>query len=342
MSSHDVERAVGAGQSMKRQYAHSQHKEKTAGVVGALLNGSRQDLREAAYEYEALIVNGTVVPSKSVRKTRSSWRNPGEQHPPRAPHMRFQNKEIVKGTVLAFGKRAEQVDDGVAHEAEMLAKKNIDSGVDRTSRKEAVAAKRAEASAARLRKRKVKAAAAAERVEKAAASNIAPKAGSKPRKKIPTAESQAARALISNPARLYLGKFDLTAKISASNEELTEECEARGIAPANGAQLRAKPKGPEAKGDPKLTVKALVLLLKPHSDEQGLLSIISQTASGTGRFQRGDRVRPAPCKAPEPALPLRSEVRASEVAFSSTSVPAIPEPVAAAPANYYIADSRCR
>lgn len=64
MSSHDVERAVGAGQSTKRQYAHSQHEEKTAGVVGALLNGSRQDLRQAAYDYEALVVNGIVVPSK--------------------------------------------------------------------------------------------------------------------------------------------------------------------------------------------------------------------------------------------------------------------------------------
>jgi len=243
--------------------------------------------------------------------------------------MRFQNKEILKSTVLAFGKRAEQVDDGVAHEAEILAKKNKDSGVDRTSRKEAVAAKKAEVSAARLRKRKAKAAAAAERAEKTAASNTAPNAGSKPRKKFPTAESQAARALISNPARPHLGKFDLTAKIPASKEELTEECEARGIAPANGAQLRAKPKGPEANVDPKLTVKALVLLLKPHSDGQGLLKIISQTASGTGRFQRGDRVRLAPCKAPEQALPFRSEERASEVAFSSTSVPAIPGSVAA-------------
>lgn len=123
--------------------------------------------------------------------------------------------------------------------AKARAAANISSGVDRQSRSEAVAKSKVDA---------IKAGAA--------------KRSASSRMLSITDGTLVDRAAAADPPRLPLGLIDLTRPQPASKDDLTQECDARGLKPKSGA-LRAVQRdgGP---GEPKLKINELKELLLPH------------------------------------------------------------------------------
>jgi hypothetical protein len=244
ISSHDAERAVGAGVSIHRRYAHSMFEEKTAGVLAALLDGTRPDHREAACTFEKLVGEG-FVKQGTQQKNRFDWRN-GER-PLKQKHaaQRYHNKALVYEEVRLAGDRFDRITPEVVKAAEALALKNKADGVDRKT--------------CRQNTKKTK----LEKIEK-----TAEKRQKSTKNSFVSPEMQMSLAKTSNPERRALGLIDLDAKRGASKEELTCECEVRSLRPGSGAALRTNPRDPNEKGAPKLSIEDLKVILRPHTTKK--------------------------------------------------------------------------
>ena len=86
-----------------------------------------------------------------------------------------------------------------------------------------------------------------------------------------TAATQAAGGLKCDPPRRTLGWYNLNGTRPASVEELTLECEKRAL--ADKGVLRTVPAG-----NPKLSIKALVALLRPLANAAGFIEILGVAA----------------------------------------------------------------
>ena len=86
-----------------------------------------------------------------------------------------------------------------------------------------------------------------------------------------TAATQAAGGLKFEPPCRALGLYNLNGSRPASAEELTSECEKRAL--ADKGVLRTAPAG-----NPKLSIKALVALLRPLANAAGFIEILGVAA----------------------------------------------------------------
>ena len=283
-SSHDVERAVGAGGETDLKFAHAMGEDKDASMLSCLLNSTRPDKREAAYEYERLIKEN-IIKSAGLQTSRYDWRQPDTPQKVRGPGQRFNNKVVIYEAARRAGERFAEVTPAVVRGAAELAAKNRTEGVDRKSMSEATATAKHAKGIDQKNKRET---------SKRANGGFLSR------------EKQQSLVQEANPPRVPLGMIDLDSKRPASVEELTRECEVRHLEHPTKA-LRTN-----GKGAPKLKVVELVALLKPHAAVGGRYLKIQaahvDSAAGDSDDDNGDdnqqrRVRPRAEHSDLPATP---------------------------------------
>jgi hypothetical protein len=177
--------------------------------------------------------------SKPVSETRVSWLNPGQQLAQRAPGKRFRNRFTIVTELLSKDAAWKSATPAAVAAAKAHAAVNRQKKVDRKSRSEVVANSKVDA------------------VEVGAAKRRA-----STRMADINSETLEVRAAAVDPPRQPLGLIDLEQRQPASKEDLTQECEARGLEPKSGA-LRMKPRV-SGLGEPKLKIDELKELLLPH------------------------------------------------------------------------------
>ena len=235
VTSHYTERAVGAGNVVDRRYAHATSDAHRGAAWETLLNETRPMHQAAAYAY----MEKMSKTSKPVSETRVSWLNPGQQLAQRAPGKRFRNRFTIVTELLSKDAAWKSATPAAVAAAKAHAAVNRQKKVDRKSRSEVVANSKVDA------------------VEVGAAKRRA-----STRMADINSETLEVRAAAVDPPRQPLGLIDSEQRQPASKEDLTQECEARGLEPKSGA-LRMKPRV-SGLGEPKLKIDELKELLLPH------------------------------------------------------------------------------
>jgi hypothetical protein len=127
-----------------------------------------------------------------------------------------------------------------------------------------------------------------------------------------TAATQAAGGLKCDPPRRALGLYNLNGTRPASAEELTSECEKRAL--ADKGVLRTAPAG-----NPKLSIKALVALLRPLANAAGFIETLGVAAKRSRDWREAGESEAGPVNKEARLAPETPTLAAQPGQLSATS-----------------------